>query len=159
MLIAFYAVSGAILREKNLIDNVYIDDPLEPDVEQQIADLDKERTSILSHAYGFISRGNRDGGLSHVFAWLAEDPDPDAAWEWFFQGMLRWENNEAALYFAQHYLARLLAADEPLRANKVVLRCRLINERFRPLAEDLPAAIDAAERAGNRELAESLKRL
>jgi len=159
LLFAFYAVTGAITREKNLIDDVYIDDPLEPEVEKQVSDLEKTRVGVLSHAYGFVSRGNREGGLKHVYAWLQQDPDPDAAWAWFFEGMMNWENNDSALYFAQQYVARLLATNDPLRANKVILRCRTINERFRPFADDLPAAIDAAERCGNRELAESLKRL
>jgi hypothetical protein len=159
LVFAFYAVTGAITREKNLIDDVYIDDPLEPDVEKQIAGLDKARVDALSHAYGFVSRGNREGGLRHIFAWLEKDPDPDAAWPWFFEGMLKWENNDGALYFAQRYISRLLVANDSMRVNKVILRCQMVNERFRPLADDIPAAIDAAERCGNQALAESLKRL
>lgn len=159
LLFAFFAVTGAITREKDLINEVYIDDPMEPDVEKQVSDLDKTRVGVLSHAYGFVSRGNRDGGLRHVTAWLQQDPDPEAAWAWFFERMLQWENNESALYFAQHYVAHLLTGNEPVRANKVIMRCQAINERFRPFADDLPAVIDAAERCGNRELAERLKRL
>lgn len=159
LLFAFYAVTGAITREKKLIDEVYIDDPLEPDVEKQVSDLEKTRAGVLSHAYGFVSRGNRDGGLRHVNAWLQQDPDPEAAWAWFFERMTEWENNESALYFAQHYVAHLLATNDLSRVNKVILRCQAINERFRPFADDMPAAIQAAERCGNPELAERLKRL
>lgn len=156
---AFYAVTGAVTRHKKLIDKVYIDDPLEPDVEKQLSELAAERTSILNHAYGFVSRGNRIGGLEHIYAWLRQDPDPDEAWSWFLQQMLEWEQDEHALFFAQVYLSRLLGLDDAVKATKVILRCRLINERFRPLAEDLPAAIDAAGRCGNAALAEALKRL
>ena len=38
------------------------------------------------------------------------------------------------------------------------MRCRLCNERFRPLREDLPAAIEAAQASGNIELAAVLQR-
>lgn len=159
LVFAFYAVTGAITREKDLINDVYIEDPLEPDVEKQVADLEKARVDALSHAYGFVSRGNREGGLSHLYSWLQKDPDPDAAWQWFFERMMRWDNNEGALYFAQHYISRLLAANEPMRVNKVILRCQTVNDRFRPLEDDIPGAIDAAERCGNQELAGCLKRL
>ena len=156
---AFYAITGAVTRHRNLIDDVYIDEPLEPDVEMKAAVLLNDRTSILNHAYGFVSRGNREGGLSHVYDWLEMDPDPDAAWSWFFEAMLKWEMNQNALFFAQRYLSRLLAADDPFRANKVILRCRMVDESFRPLPDDMPAAIEAAERGGNQELLASLKRL
>jgi hypothetical protein len=56
-------------------------------------------------------------------------------------------------------LSWLLAHDDQFRANKVILRCRMIDESFRPLPEDMPAAIEAAERGGNQELLASLKRL
>lgn len=159
LVFAFYAVTGAITREKDLINDVYIEDPMERDVDKQVADLEKARVDTLSHAYGFVSRGNRDGGLSHLYSWLQKDPDPDAAWQWFFERMMKWDNNEGALYFAQHYISRLLAMDDPMRVNKVILRCQMVNERFRPLEDDIPAAIDAAERCGNQDLADSLKRL
>jgi len=159
LVFAFYAVTGAVTRHKKLIDEVYIDDPLEPDVEQQLSDLAAERTAVLNHAYGFVSRGNRAGGLEHVYAWLRQDPDPDDAWPWFLAQMLKWEQDEHALFFAQRYLSRLLGHDDFIKASKLMLRCRLVNERFRPLAEDLPAAIDAAGRCGNTALAEALKRL
>ena len=159
LVFAFYAVTGAITRHKKLIDEVYIDDPMEPDVERQLSDLAAERMSILNHAYGFVSRGNRASGLEHIDAWLRQDPDPDGAWAWFMEQMLKWEHDEHALFFAQRYLSRLLALDDTIKASKLILRCRLVDERFRPCEEDLPAAIDAAQRCGNAALAEALKRL
>jgi hypothetical protein len=38
------------------------------------------------------------------------------------------------------------------------MRCQLINERFKPLWEDVPIAIETAESTGNLELAAVLKR-
>jgi hypothetical protein len=156
---AFYSVTGAIMRSKKLIDEVYIDDPLEPAVETQLSDLDTQRTMILNHAYGFVSRGNREGGLGHIYMWLQEDPDPEPAWSWFFEQMLRWEQGQSALFFAQRYLSHLLAVDEPVKAVKLVLRCQLVDETFRPFREDFPATIDAALHCDNTALADALKRL
>lgn len=159
LVFAFYAVTGAVIREKKLIEEVYIEDPVEPDVEKQIADLEKERTFNLSHAYGLVSRGNRQGGLAHIYKWLQSDPDPDMGWEWFCARMLQWEDPRHALFYAQRYLSRLLAQNDSIKVCKLILRCRLVDDTFRPLAEDLPGAIEAAEQCGNRELANALKRL
>jgi len=159
LVFAFYAVIGAVIRRKKLIEEVYIEDPLEPDAEKVIADLDKERIFNLNHAYGLVSRGNREGGLKHIYTWLQKDPDPDAAWEWFYARMMQWEEPRHALFYAQRYLSRLLACNEAVKACKLILRCHLVDATFRPLAEELPAAIEAAEQCGNRELADALKRL
>lgn len=119
----------------------------------------KQRTAILNHAYGFVSRGNRSGGLQHIYNCLQEDPDPASAWPWFFEQMLRWENTDAALVFAQRYLRELLHAGLKIQAVKLLLRARLVNERFRPLPEDLERAIDAATATGNDDLAKSLEQV
>lgn len=159
LIFAFYGVSGAMLKQEGLVDDVELPDPVEPDAEKQIANLEKERTSVLNHAYGFASRGNRDGALIHIGNWLSKDPDPQAAWSWFFDQMLRWEQQDHALFFAQAYISDLLAHGDDVMAVKVILRGRLVSERFRPASKDLPQAIEAALACGNEELAGVLKRL
>lgn len=117
----------------------------------------KQRTTVLNHAYGFVSRGNRSGGLQHIYYCLQDDPDPAAAWPWFFEQMMRWESNDAALQFAQRYLRELLHAGLKIQAVKLLLRARLVSERFRPLPDDTDRAIDAAKATGNDELAKALE--
>lgn len=154
---AFYSVIGTLLECDDLLDDVAIpeDDTTSAEVEQ--TRLDDRRAAVLNHAYGFVSRGNRDGGLAHVFAWLDQDPQPAAAWPWFFDQMLRWENNDSALVFAQAWVGELLRSGLGIQAVKIMLRARLVNERFRPRDEDLPLAIEAAEKSGNDELANVLR--
>lgn len=159
LLAALFAVCGALTRAGSLIDEVDIPAPLEPDPEKQAGRLARQRKAVLDHAYGFVSRGNRDGGLAHIYSWLDDDPDPDDGWRWFFAHMLEWQDRDHALFFAQAYLGRLLARGERIAAVKLLLRGRLENEEFRPLAADLPAAIEAAEATGNADLAERLSRL
>jgi hypothetical protein len=43
------------------------------------------RTAVLKHAYGIISRGNRDKGLEHIYDALAEDPYEEAGWASFLR--------------------------------------------------------------------------
>lgn len=149
---AFFAVIGAVTRQAGLFDEIDIPDAIEPDSEKVLAGLQSNRIKVVNHAYGFASRGNRDGGLEHIYGWLVKDPDPDAAWPWFLEQMLRWDDTYPALLLAQQYLGRLLAHDDKVGAIKLMLRCRLVNEKFRPLAADLPAAISAAEACRNDEL-------
>ena len=152
------ALTGALIAPVMLVRDVYIPDPL-PDDERKIAgDLEQARTAALNHAYGFISRGNREGGFRHLFDEISRDPDPAAAWDWYFYRMLGWEQKKHALFFAQHYVHDALRHGEEKRALKATLRCLYEDESFRPGSDDRMALADAAERAGNVELAEVLKR-
>ncbi len=94
------------------------------------------RKAVASHAYGFISRGNRDGGLRHIRDRIDAEADVDQAWQWFFDEMMRWESSDAVLHFAQPYLSRLLRLDQDAAAIRVLTRCLHRNPRFRPLEQD-----------------------
>ena len=155
---AFFAVIGAVTRNANLFDEIDIPDAIEPETEKVLAGLQSDRIKVVNHAYGFASRGNRDGGLEHIYDWLVEDPDPDAAWPWFFEQMIRWDDTYPALLLAKQYVGRLLEHNDKVGAVKLMLRCRLVNEGFRPLSADLPAAISAAEACRNDELLAALSR-
>ncbi len=156
LVFAFFALIGAVVRPHQFHDEIRIHEPAEPDQELLDEQLQSARTNTLNHAYGFISRGNRAGGFKHIRDWLGTDPEPDSAWQWFFDQMLLWEIKEPALVFAQTYLSRLLAEREYVAAVKLMMRCRLINEAFRPLPDDRELAIEAAEQCGNDELMRSL---
>ncbi len=155
---AFFSLTGSLIEPFGLMADVSIPDALEPAQDEIDANVEQECTAILNHAYGFISRGNRAGGFKHVTEWAAASPDPRAAWAWFFERMLVWENQEHALFFAQLYIHDMLGHAENIPALKVLMRCRLVSERFRPLSEDLPAIIEVAQASGNIELAAVLKR-
>lgn len=154
---AFYSVVGTMLARDELLDEVAIPDVDTTSEELQQARLFERRATVLNHAYGFVSRGNSDGGLQHIFSWLESDPQPAAAWPWFFEQMLRWDTTDAALAFAQVWVGELLRNGLNIQAVKIMLRARLVNERFRPRPEDLPLAIDAAEKSGNEELLAALR--
>jgi hypothetical protein len=152
------SLTGTLIAPFKLVDNVYIPEALEPGESRSAGELQKLRESVLAHAYGFISRNNREGGFRHLFRAIEEDPDPAAAWDWYLKSMFLWENKVHALFFAQHYIRDALAHNEDVRAVKVALRCYRENEQFRPLRENVPALVEVAERTGNAELAEVLKR-
>jgi hypothetical protein len=152
------ALTGALIAPVRLVSDVYIPGPISDDEDRIAGDLEQARTAALNHAYGFISRDNRAGGFRHLFDEIAKDPDPAAAWDWYFRRMLGWEQKNHALFFAQHYVSDALQHGEEKRALKATLRCLYEDETFRPRSEDRAALAEAAERAGNVELAEVLKR-
>ena len=159
LMFSFAAVTGALIAPERLIDDVSIPDPIAPLRDKAQNDIENSRVLSLSHAYGFISRDNRQGGFKHIFAEIERDPYPLAAWQWYFERMLTWEQKQHALFFAQHCIRDMLANNETIPALKMINRCLLLNEQFTPFREDLPAAIAAAERCGNIELAAVLKRV
>lgn len=162
MLFAMFSVAaltGALIAPTQLVREIDIPDPVHRDGKETAGDLEQARTAVLNHAYGFISRNNRDGGFRHLFAEIARDPNPAAAWDWYFQRMLGWERRSHALFFAQHYVHDALRHGEEPRALKATLRCLHEDPQFRPFGEDQAALLAAAERAGNAELVEVLKRL
>jgi len=157
LLFAAFAVFGGMVRPLQLQQDLEVPEVARLRDTEFIEQLGLVRDAALNHAYGLVSRGNRAGGLEHVFAALADDPDSANGWYWYFDRMLRWHDNNAGLAFAQHYVHYLLRHGDHVQAVKVMLRCQLINPAFKPLAEDLPQAIAAAEDCRNHELVASLR--
>jgi hypothetical protein len=157
LMFASVAVFGGMVRTLQLEHELEIPDPVNFNEEIFAECQEAFRVSTLNHAYGLVSRGNRAGGLEHLYEELADDPDSANGWAWFFGRMMDWENTDAALFFAQQYLHHLLHDGEQVAAVKIMLRCRLANEAFKPLADDLSLAIEAAEQCDNDELASLLR--
>ena len=155
---SFATLIGALIRPFDLISDVHIPDAVKRDEQTIAGDIETARTLALSHAYGFISRDNRTGGFNHIMAEIKKDSDPAGAWAWYFDRMLAWENKQHAMFFAQHHVADMLDHGEDIPALKAIIRCRLVDEGFKPFPEDVPRATSAAQRSGNIELAAVLKR-
>ena len=157
LIFAAFAVFGGMVRPLKLQRELDIPNPVTIDEKTERDRTLLERTMVLNHAYGIVSRGNRAQGLKHIYKALADDPDDAAAWAWFFENMLRWEYPEAALAFAQQYVHELLSYGENVKAVKIMMRCRMVNAAFKPLFEDLDLAAAAAEECHNEELASFLR--
>lgn len=151
-----FSLTGAVLHANNIMDEIEIEDPLEPGEEKIAGDLLKERRNIATHAYGFVSRGNREGGLRHIRQRIAEEPDTNAACRWFFQEMLKWEGKDAALFFAQDYFAHLLSEQLDTDALKLISQCLHEDPRWKPLQADRAAALELADKYARDDLVSSL---
>ena len=155
---SFFSLVGSLIQPFGLLTNIYIPDAQEKSAVEVHSDIERSRAPALGQAYGFITRDNRDGGFKHIFSVVERDPDPLGAWQWYFEHMLAWEQQQHALFFAQHCVRDMLANNETIPALKTINRCLYLNAQFKPFQEDIPAAIAAAERCGNIELATVLKR-
>lgn len=155
--ILFFTLTGALLRANNVVEEVAIYSPLATSDKEVSADLRKERQRVASHAYGFVSRNNRAGGLAHINQWIDREADTDAACDWFFQEMLTWENHTAALFFAQQYLSRLLHEEQEGAALKLAARCLHEDPRWKPQLDDREAFLELAQRHGRGDLIRQVK--
>lgn len=152
-----FSLTGAVLAAHDVMAEVDIDAPQQAGEAQTAALLLRERQKVATHAYGFASRDNRNGALAHIRQWIATEADTDAACQWFFLEMLKWEIKEPALAFAQDYFAHLLSEDRDAAALKVLARCQHEDCRWQPHVRDREAALELARRHGRDDLAGLLK--
>jgi hypothetical protein len=156
-LFLFCSLTGAVMFKSGLYREVDIPDAIEPDATALDAKQIAERKTVATHAYGFVSRGNRDGGLKHIQRGIDDEADVDGAYEWYFNEMLRWQSTDAVLYFAQPYLSRLLRLDEDAAAIRLLTRCLHRNPRFRPLDGDLPRTLELLQKHRRADLIAQLQ--
>jgi hypothetical protein len=155
--VLMFTLTGSVLHKQAVVSEVDIDDPLESDEKQIADDLEKEREKVASHAYGFISRGNREGGFAHIMDWIEKEADVHEASSWFFNKMMKWESKDAALFYAQIYLAHLLHHDEDLKTLKLVSVCLHENPRWKPKVEDRQHVLELAEKFQRKDLLSLLR--
>ena len=155
-----FSLTGAVVGASGIRDRVGEPAPEAPPIEKMQAEDLRARQAVADHAYALISRGNRDGGFAHIYAfidnlqYLGTKGD---MFEWFFQQMLRWEDKTPALFFARDYLGLLVQAGDSARALKVLSRCLYEDPRFRPRPEDRPYLCDMARKADNEDLVHQLR--
>jgi len=152
-----YSMTGAIVGSHRLTEEISIPAPLAASTAQSRQELIGERQGVLSHAYGFVSRGNRAGGLAHIQSRIDSEADQDEANYWFFNQMLKWEHPDAALFFAQTYLHHLLSQRREPAALKLLSQCFFANNQFRPAEEDHDDVVELAERHGRNDLLKFLR--
>ncbi|MFB3077778.1 MAG: hypothetical protein ACE1Y4_07200, partial [Lysobacterales bacterium] len=156
-IVLLFTMTGAVLHTNKVAVQVDIPEPVEPTTDDLARDLDHERQKVVNHAYGFISRGNREGGFAHIRQWLENEALVEEAYQWFFHEMLKWESADPALFFAQEYLGRLLEWQMDNEALKLIARCLHENARWRPLPEDRDEVHDLVARHGRQDLITQLK--
>jgi hypothetical protein len=155
--VLLFTLTGSILHAKDIGFELKLDDPVERSENAIAGDLEKAREKVATHAYGFISRGNRDGGFAHIMDWIQQEVDVHAASAWFFKRMMTWESKDPALFYAQMYLAHLLHHDDEAKALKLVSVCLHENPRWKPKIEDRQNVLELAEKYRRNDLLESLR--
>ena len=82
-IVLLFTMTGAVLHTNKVAVLVDIPDPVEPTTDDLARDLDHERQKVVNHAYGFISRDNREGGFAHIRQWLENEAVVEEAYQWF----------------------------------------------------------------------------
>ena len=157
LFVLLFTLTGALLYDKGIAGEVRLDVPV-VDVEREAIDeLVRERQRVANHAYGFISRGNREGGFVHILEQVGSEPDASEAATWFFNEMMRWESKDAALFYAQTCLSHFLFHDEDQRALKLMSSCLHQDPSWKPSPEDRGHAVALAKRYGRQDLVRLLR--
>lgn len=151
-IVLLFTLTGAVLRQNDVAMQVDIPDAVSLTPEERADDLNNERQNVANHAYGFISRGNREGGFAHIRQWLEQEATRDEAYQWFFLEMLKWECKEPVLYFAQEYLGQLLRWGMDNEALKLIARCLHENPRWKPAPAERHEVTELATRHGRDDL-------
>ena len=157
LLFLMFSLTGVVVGDSDALKYVENPAPVEPGDDAVDAQIEKERVAILDHAYGLVSRGNRDGGFAHIEAFMAESPGRGEHYRWFFEEMMRWEDTQPALFFAQRFLGHLLDSGDQHLVLKLLGRCLLENPQFRPLAGDRERVFELLEAHGREDLAQQLR--
>jgi len=152
-----FSLTGAVVHKSGVSGDVSVGEVQEQHESDYRDDLAAERQKVASHAYGFISRGNREGGFKHIRQWLETDPDPDDGVDWFFNELMRWEEKDAALFFGQECLSHYLHHENDALALKLIARCLHENPAWKPRADDRPHAKALAEKYLRDDLLPSLR--
>jgi hypothetical protein len=147
-----FTLTGAVLDRRGIVFEVAIEASDEPDPESPLADLLTQRQKVAGHAYGFISRGNREGGLAHIRDWLNSEQDVSDAAQWFFNEMMRWESTDAALLFGHACLSHFLHHDDDRRALKLIASCLYVDPRWKPDPADRSATLELVRKYGRDDL-------
>jgi len=155
LIVLCFTLPGAVVAESGAADLVepagFDADPVSTTADIRAA----QARAVAEHAYGFFSRGNCVGGLSHIEDFIArfeELDDKTAAFESLFQLMLGWQDRRPGLLLGQRYLAFLVATDQSQRALKTLSRCLHESPDFRPLPADRETLGELAGRAGRTDL-------
>lgn len=154
VLLAVFGILGAITRPHQILDDIEIGSVDDGTPSIPVA----QRKAALNLAYSYMSRDGVANGIAHIEGAIDEEGADLDAWDWYFEGMLAWENPIFACRFGQRYLRELLDAGDLIGASKLVMRCRLLDERFKPRPEDLEETVSALQQTGNAELASLLSR-
>ena len=157
LLFAVAGLTGAVVCRAGIAGDVSIGAPAGRSEAAVRDDLAAERQKVLNHAYGFISRGNREGGFRHIRTRIAAEADAGDAVAWFFNEMMRWQRKDAALFFGQECFAHFLHDDDDAMALKIVSRCLHEDPAWRPRREDRADAVRLAERYCRDDLLPALR--
>lgn len=155
--VLMFSLIGSVLYTNDVAFEVDIGRPPEVGEKARAGDLENERQRVASHAYGFISRGNREGGFAHILDWIKKEPDVGAASSWFFAEMMRWESKDAALFYAQFYLAHLLHHEQEAQALKLISTCLYTNPVWKPNVENRPHVLTLVEKYQRDDLLKLLR--
>ena len=95
---------GSIVYARRTVLGVHAPRSPEARADKARAETVAIRNRILTHAYGFATRGNKAGALKYIDAYIAADDDTVEARLWMLNEIVRWDDSDLVLAYGKRVI-------------------------------------------------------
>ena len=152
--LALFLATGATLRahrhDFDLLEA--LDDADERETRHRQAEWQK----TLDRAYASVRSGLTAQGYRTVKELIESEGDSLEIYQWAFNGMLQWDDQEHAVLLGERFAARLWESGRKVDALELAQRCRKLSPKFSPPASFTAELAEYARSIGRHRLADDL---
>lgn len=152
--LALCLVTGAALRARRAIFDLVeaLDDADVRETKRRHADWQK----TLDIAYGSVRSGLAKQGYRTIKELIATEGESLEIYQWTFNGMLAWDEQEHAALLGERFARRLWEEGRKVDAIELAQRCRQLSPKFAPPAAFTAELVEYARSIGRHRLADEL---
>jgi hypothetical protein len=152
--LALFLATGATLRARR--DDFDLVEALDDAGERETRHRQAEWQKTLDRAYGSVRSGLKPQGYRTVKELIESEGDSLEIYQWTFNAMLRWDEQEHAVLLGERFAARLWEAGRKVDALELAQRCRKLSPQFSPPAAFTAELAEYARSIGRHRLADEL---
>lgn len=152
--LALFLATGVTLRahrfELDLLEG--LDDTEQRDERERQAEWQR----VLDRAYASVRSGLNAQAYRTIKELVASEGDSLDIYQWTFNGMLAWDEQEHAALFGERFARRLWDAGRKVDALDLAQRCRKLSTKFAPPAAFTAELAEYARSIGRHRIADEL---
>ncbi len=154
VVLALCLATGATLRARRAIFDLVeaLDDADVRETKRRHADWQK----TLDRAYGSVRSGLAAQAYRTIKELIAIEGESLEIYQWTFNGMLAWDEQEHAALLGERFARRLWDAGRKVEAIELAQRCRRLSPKFAPPAAFAAELAEYARSIGRHRLADEL---
>jgi hypothetical protein len=152
--LGLFLATGATLRAHR--DDFDLLEALDDTEERNTRHRQAEWQKTLDRAYASVRSGLTTQGYRTVKELIESEGDSLEVYQWTFNGMMRWDEQEHAVLLGERFAARLWEAGRKVDALELAQRCRKLSPKFSPPATFTAELAEYARSIGRHRLADDL---